>query len=64
MFAIAYRRAIDLADAMEARGYDPDKERTSMEVLHFKAVDYASLILMNALLVAIILIKIFIPGII
>ena len=64
MFAIAYRRAIDLADAMEARGYDPDKERTSMEVLRFKAVDYVSLILMNVLLIAIVLIKIFIPGII
>ena len=64
MFAIAYRRAIDLADAMEARGYDPDKERTSMEVLHFKAVDYVSLILMNVLLIAIILLKIFIPGLI
>ena len=64
MFAIAYRRAIDLADAMEARGYDPDSERTSMEVLKFKAADYISLVFMNLLLVAIILLKIFIPGLI
>ena len=64
MFAIAYRRAIDLADAMEARGYDPDSERTSMEVLKFKAADYISLVFMNLLLVVIILLKIFIPGLI
>lgn len=64
MFAIAYRRAIDLADAMEARGYDPDCERTSMEVLHFKAIDYVSLIVINLVLIAIILLKIFIPGLI
>ena len=64
MFAIAYRRAIDLADAMEARGYDPDSERTSMEVLKFKFIDYFCLIFINLLLVSIILLKIFIPGII
>ena len=64
MFAIAYRRAIDLADAMEARGYDPDSERTSMEVLKFKTSDYISIIFMNLVLVGIILLKIFIPGII
>ena len=64
MFAIAYRRAIDLADAMEERVYDPDSERTSMEVLKFKTADYVSLVFMNLLLVAIILLKIFIPGLI
>lgn len=64
MFAIAYRKAIDLADAMEARGYDPDSKRTSMEVLHFRFVDYFCLIFINLLLVAIILLKIFIPGLI
>ena len=64
MFAIAYRRAIDLADAMEARGYDPDSERTSMEVLRFKAADYVSFVLMNAILIVIILLKIFVPGLI
>lgn len=64
MFAIAYRKAIDLADAMEARGYDPDSERTSMEVLHFKWNDYFILIFMNLVLISLILLKIFIPGII
>lgn len=64
MFSIAYRRANDLADAMEARGYDPDSERTSMEVLHFRFIDYVSLIFINLVLIAIILLKIFIPGLV
>ena len=64
MFAIAYRKAIDLADAMEARGYDPDSERTSMEVLRFKWNDYFILIFMNLILISLILLKIFMPGII
>ena len=64
MFAIAYRRAIDLADAMEARGYDPDSERTSLEVLKFKTPDYIVIIFINLVLVATILLKIFMPGII
>ena len=45
MFIIAYRRASDLAEAMEARGYDPDGERTSIAVLKLKASDYIVLIL-------------------
>ena len=44
MFIIAYRRAFDLAEAMEARGYDPDSERTSIAVLKFKVKDYVTLI--------------------
>lgn len=64
MFAIAYRKAIDLADAMEARGYDPDSPRTSMEELHFKWPDYVVIIFINVVLIATILLKIFLPGII
>ena len=30
MFVIAYRRAIDLSDAMEARGYIPGEKRTKI----------------------------------
>lgn len=43
MFVISYKKADDLACAMEARGYDPDGERTSINVLKFKFSDYASL---------------------
>ena len=31
MFVIAYKRAYDLADAMEARGFIPDAPRTSIK---------------------------------
>ena len=58
MFVIAYRRAIDLSDAMEARGYDPDATRTSMEVLKFKMADIISLSIICLLCVAIIVLKI------
>ena len=58
MFVIAYRRAIDLSDAMEARGYDPDATRTSMEVLKFKIADIISLSIICLLCVAIIVLKI------
>lgn len=44
MFIIAYRRAFDLAEAMEARGYDPDSKRTSITVLKFRFVDYFTII--------------------
>lgn len=58
MFVIAYRRAIDLSDAMEARGYDPDKERTTMDVLKFNKVDIISLVVISIVTIAIIVIKI------
>lgn len=40
MFVIAYKRAYDLADAMEARGYVPDKERSSIFVMKYRFSDY------------------------
>lgn len=40
MFVIAYKRAYDLADAMEARGYVVDKKRSSIYVLKYKLKDY------------------------
>lgn len=39
MFVISYKRAYDLADAMEARGYIPEGERTSINLLKFKFRD-------------------------
>lgn len=40
MFVIAYKRAYDLADAMEARGYVPDRKRSSIYVLKYQYKDY------------------------
>lgn len=40
MFVIAYKRAYDLADAMEARGYVPDRKRSSIYVLKYRLKDY------------------------
>lgn len=40
MFVIAYKRAYDLADAMEARGYIPENDRTSIYLLKYKTADY------------------------
>ena len=40
MFVIAYKRAYDLADAMEARGYIPENDRTSIYQLKYKKTDY------------------------
>ncbi len=40
MFVISYKKAEDLAYAMEARGYIPGKERSKLEVLKYKLPDY------------------------
>lgn len=44
MFVISYKKAEDLAYAMEARGYIPGKERTKLEVLKYKASDICAYI--------------------
>ena len=44
MFVISIKRASDLADAMEARGYVPGAKRTKLLKMSFKAFDYISLI--------------------
>lgn len=49
MFVISYKRAGDLADAMEARGYIPEATRTSINLLRFRFAD--ALVLIMALLV-------------
>lgn len=40
MFVISFKRAVDLADAMEARGYVPGAKRTKLLKLKFKLIDY------------------------
>ena len=56
MFIISYQIADDLSDAMEARGYDPDAERTTINILKMRVVDYICIILMAFMLVITIII--------
>lgn len=58
MFVISYKKAEDLAFAMEARGYIPGKERTKLEVLKYKISDYLSYLFVIVFLGIIILGKI------
>lgn len=51
LFTVAFQRAYELADAMEARGYIPDKERTRYHVLKFTFKDVLFIILANIVLV-------------
>ena len=44
LFVSAFDRADQLANAMEARGYDPSRKRTRYKVLKMQTIDYASLI--------------------
>ena len=41
-----------LANAMEARGYDPSRKRTRYKVLKMQTIDYASMILSVVVLCA------------
>ncbi len=54
MFIISYQKAADLSDAMEARGYDPNSKRTSINVLKMKISDYISLAFVLVILTGII----------
>ncbi|MBQ9424512.1 MAG: energy-coupling factor transporter transmembrane protein EcfT [Erysipelotrichaceae bacterium] len=40
LFSVAFERAYELADAMEARGYVPGAKRSRYHVLKFRFVDY------------------------
>ncbi len=42
MFVVAYKRAEDLANAMEARGYIPGEERTKINQLRYQTSDFLS----------------------
>lgn len=52
LFVSAFDRADQLANAMEARGYDPSRERTRYKVLKMQTIDYASMILSVVVLCA------------
>lgn len=54
LFVGSFKRAEELATAMEARGYDPDAPRTKYRVLHWHANDTGALL--GLLLVSVVLI--------
>ena len=56
LFVSAFRRADELATAMECRCYHGGEGRTRMTVLHYRASDFAALVLMLAFGTAIVLI--------
>jgi energy-coupling factor transport system permease protein len=58
MFVMAFKRAEDLADAMEARGYIPGAKRTKLALMKFNFGDYASLFICLALLTGLVLYKV------
>lgn len=49
MFVISFKRAIDLTNAMEARGYIPGEKRTKLLKLTFKFKDLVAFILIIAM---------------
>ena len=49
MFVISFKRAEDLADAMESRGYIIGAKRTKLDELKLKEIDFISMIIIGAL---------------
>ena len=64
LFISSFRRASELAFAMECRCYHGGEGRTRMKQMHFGAADYVALAVILALLAAVILLRIFVPKVI
>lgn len=64
LFVSSFRRAYDLAVAMECRCYKGGKGRTRMKILHMGAVDYISFAVMAVVIAAIITLNILLPKVI
>ncbi|MCR5787415.1 MAG: energy-coupling factor transporter transmembrane protein EcfT [Acholeplasmatales bacterium] len=59
LFIVSFRKADDLANAMEARGYIMDAPRTSVDVLKFKITDYLYILISIAVLAGVIVARIY-----
>ncbi len=59
LFVSSIQRSVELAEAMEARGYDPDAKRTRYRVMKFRKIDFLSFVVVVLLFVSIILAIIF-----
>lgn len=64
LFVSAFRRAYDLAVAMECRCYKGGDGRTRMKVLKMKKLDYLCVVFSALLLIGVIICNIFFPAII
>ena len=61
LFVSAFRRAYELAIAMECRCYQGGDGRTRMKVLKMKKRDYLSVIAVILLIVGVVLCNVFLP---
>ena len=59
LFISAFQRSEELADSMEARGYDPKASRTRYRILRFTLVDLAGFILVGVILSGTIVISVY-----
>ena len=59
LFISAFRRANDLAMAMEARCYHGGEERTQMKPLHYQKMDYIAYIVLGIYILTAVLFRIF-----
>lgn len=62
LFVSAFRRAYDLATAMECRCYQGGKGRTRMKSLHFSKIDLIAALICLVILTGVILCNIFLPA--
>ena len=58
MLVISFKRAADLADAMEARGYIPGAPRTKLNIMKFKIADLISFIFTLIIISLVIVVKV------
>lgn len=58
MFVISFKRAADLADAMEARGYIPGAKRTKLNIMKHHLKDYITYLIIIIILCLIIIWKV------
>lgn len=58
MFIISFKRAFDLADAMEARGYIPGAKRTKLALLKFRLWDYGVLVFSLGIVIGLIVLRV------
>ena len=55
MFVISFKRADELSNAMEARGYVIGAKRTKIDLLKFRFIDFFSIFVVASLFVIVIL---------
>ncbi len=62
LFVSSFRRAYELATAMECRCYHGGEGRTRMKQLHMSTRDYAALMVMALFIAGLILLNVFVPA--